>query len=296
MTAPIGEVALEGAAPAKINLFLHVRRRAEDGYHPLSSLVVFADIGDRLTLVPAARTELVLHGPFAGDLPHSEANLALAALRRFESWAGRPVGPFRISLEKNLPVASGLGGGSSDAAAILRLLTQSAGREGPSRDALLALAVDLGADVPACIAAKAVIAEGRGERLSKAPLLPPLSAVLANPGAPCPTAEIFAAFDRSPFSGPPAPSLPKRFHSAGSLAQFLASCRNDLETPAVARVPQLGEMLALMREATETLLARVSGSGASAFAICPDRASAETLAQRIAVTRPRWWVRSCTLS
>ncbi|MGH6985705.1 MAG: 4-(cytidine 5'-diphospho)-2-C-methyl-D-erythritol kinase [Caulobacteraceae bacterium] len=296
MTAPIGEGALEASAPAKVNLFLHVRRLADDGYHPLSSLVVFADLGDRLTLAPAARSELVLHGPFAGDLPHSEANLAFAALRRFEAWAGRPVGPFRISLEKNLPVASGLGGGSSDAAAALRLLAQSAGGEGPSLDALLALAVDLGADVPACIFAKAVIAEGRGERLSKAPILPPLPTVLANPGVPCPTAEIFTAFDQSPFLGPPPPSLPERFLSTGALAQFLASCRNDLEAPAVARVPQLGEMLTLMREAPETLLARVSGSGASAFAICPDRRRSERLAQRIAARRPDWWVRSCTLS
>lgn len=280
-----------GFAPAKVNLFLHVGQRAPDGYHPLSTLMTFADVGDRL-LAGASDEGLSLSviGPFGHDLGEGD-NLVMRAARLLDAH-----GTAALMLDKQLPVAAGLGGGSSDAAAALRLLNQGWGL-GFNEAVLHTLAVQLGADVPACLAGRAVIAEGRGEQLRPAPGLPELNVVLVNPGLAVSTADVFAAYDRDPPPDADAdpPPLPDVFESVEEAAAMLAFCRNDLEAAAIAVQPSIGDVLADLRAEPETLLARMSGSGATCFALCADDIAAESLAERLEALRPDWWVRRCAL-
>lgn len=281
-----------GFAPAKVNLYLHVGPLGADGYHRVSTLMAFADIGDRLFAgAHEDGLKLSVIGPFAADLSGYD-NLVLRAARLLD--AG---GSAALMLDKQLPVAAGLGGGSSDAAAALRLL--NAGWGLGINDAVLAtLAGQLGADVPACLLGQALIGEGRGEQLRPAPSLPELNAVLVNPLAPVSTAEVFAAYDRAP---PPEadaepPYLPDAFESVEEAAAVLAFCRNDLEAAAISVQPLIGDLLSDLRAEPETLLARMSGSGATCYALCADDIAAETLAERLEALRPDWWVRRCVLS
>ncbi|HYD46621.1 MAG TPA: 4-(cytidine 5'-diphospho)-2-C-methyl-D-erythritol kinase [Phenylobacterium sp.] len=281
-----------GFAPAKVNLFLHVGPLGADGYHPVSTLMAFADIGDRLSAgAHEAGLKLSVIGPFAQELTEGD-NLVLRAARLLD--AG---GAAALMLDKQLPVASGLGGGSSDAAAALRLLNAGWGL-GFHSGVLETLAAQLGADVPACLVAQAVIGEGRGERLRPAPALPELNAVLVNPLVPVSTAEVFAAYDRAapPDADAEPPYLPDAFESVEEAAAVLAYCRNDLEGAAISVQPVIGDLLADLRAEPETLLARMSGSGATCFALCADDIAAETLAERLEALRPDWWVRRCVLS
>ncbi|MHB8529543.1 MAG: 4-(cytidine 5'-diphospho)-2-C-methyl-D-erythritol kinase [Caulobacteraceae bacterium] len=289
--------AFAGFAPAKVNLFLHVGPLAEDGYHPVSTLVVFADLGDRLWLQPSKHPAFHVEGPFAGELADEDDNLVVKARELFAGFVKRPLPPFHLTLEKHLPVASGLGGGSSDAAATLAMLRVAfcLGEEDDER-AFFQMAAALGADVPACLAARPVIAEGRGERLAEAPSIPVLHAVLVNPGAPSSTAKVFAAYDARRPARADRPSLPKGFSSVGELAGFLEGCRNDLEASAVALAPEIAEALASLSAAPETLLARLSGSGGTCFSLCENRAHAKRLAEKIAGAHPGWWVRACRLN
>ena len=284
-------------APAKVNLFLHVAPLAPDGYHPLASLMVFADVGDRLTLEPAEETGFTITGPFAVALAgeNPAANLAWRAALRLIEQAGVRPDPFRLTLEKALPVAAGLGGGSSDAGAALRLV-----REAFIPDAdeavLQAIAAELGADGPACLFARPVLAQGRGERLSPAPILPPLPAVLVNRGAACPTGSVYRAYDgRVQPGSADLPPLPAAFADVASVAATLAACRNDLEPPAQAVAPVITEVLDRLRREPETLLSRLSGSGATCFALCATDRDALALADRLRVAAPGWWVRPCSL-
>ena len=275
-------------APAKINLFLHVGPTGPDGYHPICSLMAFADIGDLVWLEPAERLSLRVEGPFAGALAGEdlESNLVMRAARAVGAAA---VG---IVLDKRLPVAAGLGGGSSDAGAALRLLR---GRDTGDAE-LEAVAAELGADGAACLWGRAVLAEGRGETLIPAPRLPSLPAVLVNPGVACPTGAVYRAFDALP-AGPGAdrPDLPKAFADAGEVARFLAGRRNDLEPAAAGLVPAVAATLARLRAEPEPLLVRLSGSGATCFALCADEAAAKRLAARLQASEPGWWVRACKL-
>lgn len=299
-----------GFAPAKVNLYLHVGPPAPDGYHPLSSLVVFADVGDRVTLARADEPRFLVQGPFAqallssphfresgdpGLFPGASDNLILRAISAFEHAFGRPVPPLAVVLDKQLPIAAGLGGGSSDGAAALRLLAR-AFRERPDDPRLQDAAGALGADGPMCLAATPAIAEGRGERLSPAPILPEIEVVLVNPGVPSPTGAVYRAYDEAPHpSGADRPRAPDRFESAEHLAAWLAGTRNDLQPPAVRLQPSIGDALALLADQPETLLARMSGSGATGFALCRDAMAARTLAERLEALRPDWWVRPCRL-
>lgn len=286
-----------GFAPAKVNLFLHVGPPEPDGYHPLSSLAVFANVGDRVTLGPADRAVFAVEGPFAGPLAAEPegANLVLRAIGAFERAFGLPVPPLAIRLDKRLPIAAGLGGGSSDGAAALRLLARLHGFA-PDDPRLVDAAEALGADGPMCLAARSAIAEGRGERLSPAPELPSLHAVLVNPGVPSPTGPVYRAYDAAPRpEGAARPALPERFGTAEELAAVLAGTRNDLEPPAVRLNPAVGETLDLLRAQPETLFARMSGSGATTFALCADAVAARTLAERLAALEPGWWVEACRL-
>ncbi len=283
-------MSLSAFAPAKVNLFLHVGRPGDDGYHPVASLMAFADVGDVVAIQPAEAPGFEATGPFAAGLEGENlvVRAASALLARFPG----PKPPFRLILDKRLPVAAGLGGGSSDAGAALRLLRDALGL--PAPDALLEeIAAELGADGAACLWGRTVIAEGRGERLSPAPALPPLDAVLVNPGVGSPTGAVYGAYDQS--GGADLPPLPDRFESAEEAAAWLAYRRNDLQAPAVAREPLIGEVLETLAAEPETLLARMSGSGATCFALCSGDIEAEGLAERLQAMRPEWWVRRCRL-
>ena len=288
-------VSAEAFAPAKINLYLHVAGPQPDGFHPLSSLMVFADVGDRLTLEPASTLSLAIDGPFGQGLSAGEDNLVLRAVRALIARAGRPVEPVRITLSKNLPIAAGLGGGTSDAGAALRLVRDYLDLP-VDDDGLEAIANDLGADGAACFRCRPAIAEGRGERLSPAPILPRLDAVLVNPRAPSPTGAVYRAYDEAGAPGAAdRPAMPEAFEDAVEAAGFFATCRNDLEAPAVALTPVIGDVLETLRGEPGALMARVSGSGATCFALCAGDIEAETLAERIEMMRPDWWVRRCRL-
>ncbi|MFN3522333.1 MAG: 4-(cytidine 5'-diphospho)-2-C-methyl-D-erythritol kinase [Phenylobacterium sp.] len=288
-------MALQALAPAKINLFLHVGAPGVDGYHPLCSLMVFADVGDRVGVYASDGLELQVGGPFGRALAAEADNLVLRAARAIIARGRGPMRPVGLTLEKRLPVAAGLGGGSSDAGAALRLLREALGV--PLDDAgLEAVAAELGADGPACLWGRPVLAEGRGERLTAAPVLPVLDAVLVNPGVPVSTPAVFRALDASgAFSDVTPPPMPEAFERVEEVAAWLSVLRNDLQAPAVAQAPQIADVLACLEDERETLLARMSGSGATCFALCAGDYEAESLAERIEALRPEWWVRRCRL-
>jgi 4-diphosphocytidyl-2-C-methyl-D-erythritol kinase len=282
-------------APAKVNLFLHVGAPGADGYHPICSLMAFADVGDRLTLREAPALQLDVRGPFAVGAPATGDNLVLRAAHALLARARGPVAPLGLVLEKMLPVAAGLGGGSSDAGAALRLLRETQGLAIEDAD-LERIAAALGADGAACLWGRPVVAEGRGERLSAAPALPLVDAVLVNPGVPVSTPAVYRALDAGAGFGDVArPSMPAAFETVAELAGWLATQRNDLERPAVATAPEVGAVLETLAGERETLLARVSGSGGTCFALCAGDIEAEGLAERIEAMAPHWWVRRCRL-
>ncbi len=288
-------MAAAAFAPAKVNLFLHVGPPGADGYHPLCSLMAFADVGDHLTPQEAPALELVVRGPFAGGEQAGKDNLVLRAARALIARARQPLAPARLILDKELPVAAGLGGGSSDAGAALRLLREALGVE-IGDAALEDIAASLGADGAACLWGRPVIAEGRGERLSEAPALPVLDAVLVNPRVPVSTPAVYRQLDASEAFGDIArPAMPAAFEDATELAAWLAAQRNDLEAPAIAVEPEVGAVLETLAGEPETLLARVSGSGGTCFALCAGDIEAEGLAERLEAMAPGWWVRRCRL-
>jgi 4-diphosphocytidyl-2-C-methyl-D-erythritol kinase len=266
------------AAPAKVNLYLHVTGRRPDGYHELDSLAVFADVADELRAEPAKSLELVLRGPFGAALDAEPDNLVLRAARALAAAAGRePL--VRLTLEKNLPVASGIGGGSADAAACLRLLGRLWNVTPPPE-----LALSLGADVPVCLAGSAARMSGVGEHLAPAPRLPECGMVLVNPGVALGTADVFRARG-SGFAA--AAAVPDAWLDARSMAADLARLGNDLERPAIGLRPVIGEVLAALRATPGCLLARMSGSGATCFGLFADPDEA-TRAARV-LRRPGWW-------
>lgn len=288
-------MSLSAFAPAKVNLYLHVGGPTADGFHPVSSLMVFADVGDQVSIQPADAPEFEVTGPFAAPLEDEGDNLVMRATRALLEQVGGPSPPFRLILDKQLPVAAGLGGGSSDAGATLRLLRDALAL--PVQDEMLtAIAARLGSDGPACLWARPVIGEGRGDRLHAAPVIPPLDAVLVNPRLPSHTGAVYRAYDDDGAPGDAArPPLPEAFESAVEAAAMLSYCRNDLEAPAVRLQPAIGQVLETLRGEPETLLARMSGSGATCFALCAGDIEAEGLAERLESMRPDWWVRRCRL-
>jgi len=265
-------------APAKVNLFLHVTGRRADGYHELDSLVVFAGCGDVLRAAPAVGLTLALEGPFAAGLKNEADNLVIRAARALaEAHAREPLVGLR--LEKNLPLASGIGGGSADAAACLRLLGRLWGVR-PS----IALAAALGADVPVCLACRPARMGGIGERLSSAPRLPACGLALVNPGQALPTQAVFRA-RQGPFSG--TARLPARWPDVAAMARALALLGNDLEAAAIAICPDIALVLGALRATAGCLLARMSGSGATCFGLFAEPDAAVGAAGRLA--REGWW-------
>ena len=286
---------MEAFAPAKVNLYLHVGLLRADGYHPLSSLMVFADVGDRLWAERADGLSLDVKGPMAGHAPPGEDNLVLRAARALAEAASAPDLGLSLVLDKALPAAAGLGGGSSDAAATLRLVRDCLGLR--LEDAALeSIAATLGSDIPACVAGRPVIAEGRGEKLRPAPDLCALPAVLVRPPADSATGPVYRAFDADPAGASQAPAdLPARISTPEEAAAVFARCRNDLEAPAVKLQPAIGAALEALRAQPETLLGRMSGSGSACFSLCADPASAARLAERLQGGHPGWWVKACRL-
>jgi 4-diphosphocytidyl-2-C-methyl-D-erythritol kinase len=254
--------------------------RRTDGYHLLDSLVVFAATGDVLHAAPAEALTLAVTGPFAAGLAAESDNLVLRAARALAAAAGIVPGA-HLTLDKRLPVASGIGGGSADAAAALRLLA----RLWQVAPASAELALSLGADVPVCLHGRPTRMGGVGEALAPAPRLPPCGLVLVNPGVAVATPAVFRARN-GPFSAPLA--LPAGWADAAALAADLANMRNDLEAPAAMLEPAIGVVLAELRALPGVLLARMSGSGATCFALLATAAAAEAAAARVA--RPGWWV------
>jgi 4-diphosphocytidyl-2-C-methyl-D-erythritol kinase len=272
-------------APAKVNLYLHVTGRRADGYHLLDSLVAFADIGDRLTAETAASLSLMVDGPEARDLSLvGNDNLVLRAARLLADHVGIVPGA-AMHLEKRLPVAGGIGGGSSDAAAALRALRRL-WRLSLDDEALCTLGARLGADVPACLYGRAVWVSGIGERLEPAGVMPQAGILLANPRRALPTATVFA--QRRGGFGQGARFAPIPRHAAG-LAEALASRRNELTDAAIGLTPEIGAVLARLGRLPGCLLARMSGSGATCFALFPDRAAAAEGCAMLASAEPRWW-------
>lgn len=276
-------------APAKINLFLHVTGKRLDGYHLLQSVMAFADAGDVLTFAPQANFSLEVSGPFGAALSSGEDNLVYkAALALAREYGVAPSG--RITLEKNMPIAAGIGGGSSDAAAALRGLAclwdlpQDAAR-------LQKVALSLGADVPACLVAQPVFAEGIGEYLT--PLdIPILHAVLVNPGTPAATPDVFRHFSAA-YTDPV-----DDFIADGTAPAFiaqLAEYRNDLTAAACRVNPDIAGVLQRLGQTEGCRLVRMSGSGATCFALYDDAPAAQRAAQDIRATQSGWWVTACRI-
>ncbi len=264
-------------APAKINLALHVRGRRADGYHELETLFAFLQDGDCVSLKRAEISRFSLTGPFAAALSGEGDNLVLRAVRLFSDRFG-DVGPLDIVLDKHLPVASGIGGGSADAAATLRALARLAGVS-PDTAALFEIAEVLGADVPACLLGRSAIGTGKGEQLDPLDGLSDVPVLLVNPGVAVSTGPVFRAWDgidRGPIGD-------------GSLIDRALAGRNDLEPPARAIAPIIGEVVALLQQQPGMILARMSGSGATCFALFETIAHCEHAAAMVRATAPSWW-------
>lgn len=279
---PSGPVSgpLTEAASAKINLALHVIGRRADGYHLLDSLVIFAGVGDRVSMTKAPDLTLVIEGPEASSLAPDPDNLVLRAARAMG------VTGAVLRLWKELPVASGIGGGSADAAATMRALVRLTGQALPSDAAVLAL----GADVPVCLAGRPVRMQGVGEVLTPLPKLPPLWCVLVNPRVPVPTPQVFAAL--SARDNPPMPDLPvASLRSPQSFAYWLVTqTRNDLVPPARQVVPVLDKVQAALSAIPGCLLARMSGSGGTHFGLFASSAASLAAARMLTAAHTDWWV------
>ena len=275
----------EGLAPAKINLALHVTGRRPDGFHLLDSLVVFADIGDRLTVAPAEDLSLTVDGPFVEGIPADDRNIVLRAARTLKEARGVEHGA-RITLTKLLPHPAGIGGGSSDAATVLRLLSDQWQVHPFAADDPRVVA--LGADIPVCLCAPAAtLMSGIGEVLRPTPPLPGCGLVLANPRVDVPTGAIFSGL--ASVDGSPLPDLPPALSFDG-FCDWIDGCRNDLTAPATTVAPVIGEALALLGQATGVGTTVMSGSGATCVGLFPDLESAEAAAEDLRQARPAWWV------
>jgi 4-diphosphocytidyl-2-C-methyl-D-erythritol kinase len=290
-------------APAKVNLTLHVLGRRADGYHEIESLVAFADVGDALSFTPGRALALTVGGPTAAAAGDTADNLVLKAARALaEQVEGLQLG--RFALSKRLPVAAGLGGGSADAAAALRMLARSS-HLAPDDPRLLQAARATGADVPVCLDPRPRLMRGIGDILSEPLDLPKLAAVLVNPGVAVPTREVFAALKLpagSVAASPPgsatslgATSLGATSLAATSLADAIANGRNDLELPAIELQPVIADVLAVLRKLPGCRLSRMSGSGATCFGLFDSTAAATAAARTLRIGYPAWWVRPTVL-
>ncbi|MGB3627074.1 MAG: 4-(cytidine 5'-diphospho)-2-C-methyl-D-erythritol kinase [Henriciella sp.] len=282
-------------APAKVNLFLHVDGVKPNGRHDLDSLVVFAgpEAADRLEARKAGDLSLSLKGPFAATELQSPENLVLRVISACEA-KGLSVPALSVTLHKAIPVAAGLGGGSADAGAMLRILMQLGGLTEP---VAMKIASELGGDVPVAVHSRACLMRGEGEALKAAPAFPDLPALLVNPGLPCPTGAVFHTFDSQgggrDFTLIDMPA----FSALQPLCDWLRSATtNDLQAPAITILPEIGTVLDALARQPGCEVARMSGSGATCFAIFRDMAGARRAARTIESRQPDWWVTATQLS
>jgi 4-diphosphocytidyl-2-C-methyl-D-erythritol kinase len=266
-------------APAKINLTLHVTGQRADGYHLLDSLVVFGDIGDRITVSPADRLRLSVSGPMAKGVPTDASNLVLRAADLMGLTAD-------IRLEKHLPAAAGLGGGSADAAAAIWALSEMTGRPPPEVPDLL----KLGADIPLCMMGNATRMRGIGERLETVDIPQNLSMILVNPGIAVATGPVFQRLEHN--NQAPMGDMPTGQNMADWL-RWVADQRNDLQSPAISVEPVIGQVLEALQQSDGCVLARMSGSGATCFAIMRDGDCRDRAVENLSQAFPGWWVKPC---
>ncbi len=284
-------------APAKVNLFLHVGPVQANGRHPLDSLVMFAgdEAADRLSAMTSDDLSMTITGPGMTNPDHIgpvDDNLVLRAARALQAETGTTQGA-KFTLEKHLPIAAGIGGGSADAAAALRLLTDLWGTD---TAAAHRIAPALGGDVPVALQGHAALMQGEGERIRRAADLPRVPALLVNPGLACPTGPVFRAYDdagggadfREFGAVPP-------FERVWDLVHWLGNQRNDLQAPAVAAVPEIAGVLDTLEALPDVLLARMSGSGATCFALFDTGDAARRAAAQLSADRPDWWIRATSL-
>jgi len=272
-------------APAKINLYLHVIGERGDGYRLLDSLVIFADtIGDNISVRPAQNIELILKGKY-GDILINHENIVIKAAKvlgeRFKIEQGA-----EITIEKNLPIASGIGGGSSDAASVLKLLIDLWGIKAEKQE-IAQIALQLGADVPACLHAKPLYMSGIGEKIQECEIEEDLYILLANPGKSLATAEVFSA-RLGDFSTPP--TRHKNFTSTTQLLELLKQTSNDLQQAAISIIPEIAHLISSLEKQQGCLLARMSGSGATCFAIFSNKQNLQNAQKNLKLENPNMWV------
>lgn len=285
--------ALVETARAKVNLTLRVLGRRADGYHELQSLVAFADVGDGIEYLPDAPPTVTVRGRFAEAI--AGTNIAALALEKVVTAApGLELGA--VSIEKRLPVAAGVGGGSADAAAVLRAIR----RANPEQDTAVdwhAIAASLGADVPVCLLSAAQFMWGTGHDTAVLPPLPPLPAILVNPGVPLATAAVFRALAAPPLPTPlPEPLLPGVFPHAAAVVAYMRDNANDLEPTAASLCPPIGAVLTALRVLPGVQIARMSGSGPTCFAVFDTAGAAAEAARQIRNREANWWAEATTLS
>jgi 4-diphosphocytidyl-2-C-methyl-D-erythritol kinase len=287
-------VSLVEDAPAKVNLTLRVLGRRSDGYHEIESLVAFAGIGDRVSFAPGGELTLEVRGPNAAQAGDTADNLVLKAARALAERVPT-VGFGAFALDKRLPVAAGLGGGSADAAAALRLLARAYGLK--ADDPLIyAAARATGADVPVCVDPRGRLMRGIGEILSAPLKLPPLQGVLVNPGVALATKAVFGSW--KPAAAPVLPAdltVLTAMTKRDQLLRFLVNQKNDLEGPAIGLAPIIADVLLALQSEPRCELARMSGSGATCFAVFTSAAAAIKAAETIHAAHPQWWVRATAL-
>jgi 4-diphosphocytidyl-2-C-methyl-D-erythritol kinase len=273
-------------APAKINLALHVTGRREDGYHLIETLAVFTRFGDRIDITPCKTDEFRLIGPYGSGIPANHGNLVLKARDAFRhAFQGSAGKSLSITLEKNLPPSSGIGGGSSDAAATLHGLARLYGAN-ISREDLSHISLMLGADLPMCLAARPLIARGTGEKIEILRDFPSLPMVLVNPGIEVSTPAVFRALSNRENGPLPSQPLPR---DPGGLLAWLKQTRNDLERPACGIAPAISDVSRALKEAGASF-ARMSGSGATCFGLFETAETAENGARAISGAHPGWFV------
>ena len=275
-------------AHAKINLALHIMGRRADGYHELDSIVAFAAVADVLTMAPGDSVTLDITGPFAGDLPRDGTNSVLSAWRLLDDFSkqrGAPLAPVKFNLEKNLPVASGIGGGSADAAAALRGLIRLFDLSVSGQD-LTGLALQLGADVPVCLRQESSRMTGIGEIIEPIGLDIPSAIVLVNPRIPAPTSRVFESLNLQ---------RGQSFGAAIGNVYDIESWRNDLTVPAVTLVPEIADVIGSLIFQPDIACARMSGSGATCFGLFESPEEAQIAADAISEKHPNWWVVATTL-
>ncbi len=279
-------------ARAKVNLALHITGQREDGYHTLDSLVVFPELGDLVTVKPAPQLSLEVSGEFAEKIQDAPANNLVYKAAQMLSEHVPASSSALIRLEKFLPVAAGIGGGSADAAATLRALAKLWGAS-PSPSDLSKLSLNLGADVPMCLEEKPARIRSIGEVIEPVNEFPTGAMVLVNPMIEISTPAIFKALEKKDNS--PLPEMPAEFENMKALANWLKTCRNDLQKPAISQAAEISEVLDLLASQPETLLARMSGSGATCFALCETLEAAQKIAAHLHEIRSNWWIKTARI-